>query len=339
VRIEDLAEGEAEIARSLFGAKPRSDDGEGPRYAGWRERYGVEGDAAAAAHALPPARRAFGSSPPTQEAPSRGKSEHGTEIIPRGTLEAAWGQRPPPDAEGHAPGAAPEGPPRRGWTGRFDRPPMADAPAAAGAHAGPVAAAMNLEQTARTRAALSAGAGGAAAAPATAAAGVAGPGGAPMWRDAGAPKSVPPASGGPASSRNGVASERGARTPMSEVSGSEDIEVTIERPPSSGKTWLLVAIGVVCVAAVAAFFSTQTDPDAPTPAPSAAPGATGGALGAPGGATTTAAPPAAGQKPTAPGRTAAPTSGSGKPLPASTKAPPKKKEKCSVFGDTLCPKK
>jgi hypothetical protein len=334
VRIEDLAEDEAEIARSLFGAKPKSDEGEGRKYAGWRERYAsqVAMDGDAAAHALPPPRRAFGSSPPAREAPPQ-KGEHGTEIIERSRLEAAA-------------------------AARGSRAELPGAPGVAGAHAGAAGAMASLEQTGRSR-----GAAAAAAALAGAGAGAVaakGAAGNAKWRDVGVPPSVPPPSGGPASSRNGVGSARAPSPSSVDAGGSDDIEVTIEKPPSSSKTWLLVAIGVVCVAAVVAFFAFPTPqpgsdptPSAPTPAPSAGPGATGGApVAEPQGATTpepqsppaptgaAVAPPPAGEQPRSPTTTSQPPSGSTTKSGQGAKGPPagkpRNKPGCSVFSDKPC---
>jgi hypothetical protein len=39
LRLEEVPQDEGEIARLLFGAKPRAEEAERPRYAGWRERY------------------------------------------------------------------------------------------------------------------------------------------------------------------------------------------------------------------------------------------------------------------------------------------------------------
>ncbi len=136
VRLEDLSEDEATLAKELFAAKPRADGSENRRYAGWRERYAsqaaLEGDAQAAA-ALPPPRRTYGSTPPEREGGReielREIAPHGTEIIPVGAMRREL-------AQGRAEGAKGAG--RERWTGRFDRPPGAEAFAAgAGTGAAP----------------------------------------------------------------------------------------------------------------------------------------------------------------------------------------------------------
>ncbi|AUX20997.1 hypothetical protein SOCEGT47_014750 [Sorangium cellulosum] len=47
LKIEDLAEDEGEIARGVFGARPRSEEEEKPRFGGWRERFAAQQGGAA----------------------------------------------------------------------------------------------------------------------------------------------------------------------------------------------------------------------------------------------------------------------------------------------------
>ncbi|WP_437782975.1 hypothetical protein [Sorangium sp. So ce1097] len=90
LRIEEVSEDEAEIARGMFGARPQGEQEEKPQFGGWRERFAAQqggtGPLGAPAHgvagvagAMPGAarheRRAGGSSPPSQRAAGLGWSD------------------------------------------------------------------------------------------------------------------------------------------------------------------------------------------------------------------------------------------------------------------------
>lgn len=305
VRMEDLPEDEADLARDLFGAKPRVDASEKRPRAGWRERYASqmahEGDAPAAA-GFP--REAAAREGGAREAPAR--AEHGTEIIAPHSMreKLARGHRSSPDAaEVHG----------------------GEGTAGAGAGAARSAGA------ASARGAEMAGAG-------TNRAALAGAAGAQGWRDAGAPTSRVPSDSG-AGARNGGGGRYGGLGPV-DAPGADEIEVTVEKPSSSSKRWLWALIGVAFVGALAAFLVIPIGTP-PEPAPSAQSSAPGTISAAPPStaapstpsASSTAAPTTS---PTAP-RTA-PMSSSGAAtstgLTKKRKPPPKK---CKVFGDTLCP--
>ncbi|WP_437637795.1 hypothetical protein [Sorangium sp. So ce854] len=90
LRIEEVSEDEAEIARGMFGARPQGEQEEKPQFGGWRERFAAQqggtGPLGAGAHgvagvagvggAMPGAamheRRAGGSSPPSQRGAGHG---------------------------------------------------------------------------------------------------------------------------------------------------------------------------------------------------------------------------------------------------------------------------
>ncbi|WP_437735858.1 hypothetical protein [Sorangium sp. So ce1335] len=79
LRIEDVSEDEAEIARGMFGARPQGEQEEKPQFGGWRERFAAAQQAGGAALGAPAhgaagampggalhERRAGGSVPPSQ---------------------------------------------------------------------------------------------------------------------------------------------------------------------------------------------------------------------------------------------------------------------------------
>lgn len=154
LRIEEVSEDEAEIARGMFGARPQGEQDEKPQFGGWRERFAAQQAGGAAqvaggallAGAPSEGRRAASAPPGPRWGEARGAEGPGavSAIGPKGTLvmdaeRLLRGVVPPGEAapvQAMAGGAAPGGHGLGGGaTGRVPYEPAHGGAAAAGAGA------------------------------------------------------------------------------------------------------------------------------------------------------------------------------------------------------------
>jgi hypothetical protein len=167
----------------------------------------------------------------------------------------------------------------------------------------------------------------------------------PPWRDVGAtaPISTSESRGG---ATNGVGILHAVSSPSeTAIEAPEEIDITVDTPPSAAKTWLLLATAVVCVASaigvilISVRAPAEEQPPAPSAAPSAAPAIPRPAPAVEGTATATptAQPePAPKQKETAPPATQQAASGPSQDRPPTR--PPKKPPKSGVSAAPPPPK-
>ncbi|MGK3991158.1 hypothetical protein WME99_49375 [Sorangium sp. So ce136] len=247
IRIEEVAEDEAEIARGMFGARPQGEQEEKPQFGGgWRERFAAQQGGTGPVHGAVGAmqeRRASPSTPPSQRAGLGRNDAHAPARAGGGWAEAGGGAAAVGSGAGPA-SAAQVGPKGTlvidtekllGGTARVAAPAGVEA-----GNTGPV----RLGQAGLGNAVPRQPAGGAA--------GLAANGGA--WSASAAAAPLPPLPGGGGEER-------------------DEIPVIVEKPASS-RTWLwaVAALGFAVVAGMVAMLVSQRGPEV-GPAVPDAPGA------------------------------------------------------------------